>query len=75
MPKTIKRVKSRKQVQKTISPVMIGLVAVAAIALVAGLILLGNQSRSGAGPIDFSQFPTKGDEAAPVTIIEFSDYG
>jgi hypothetical protein len=53
-------------------------VVVAAIILVGGLILLGNQSRSGTverTQFDFSQFPTKGNNEAPVTFIDFSNYG
>jgi protein-disulfide isomerase len=53
---------------------MIGVVAVAAILIVGGLILLGNQSQAGQ-PVDTSQFPALGDPNAPVTITEFSDYG
>jgi protein-disulfide isomerase len=75
LAKIKKRAKSRTRVQKTISPVLIGIVAVAAIVLVAGLIILGNQSGGETDLIDLSQFPTKGDDNAPVTIIEFSDYG
>ena len=54
---------------------MIGAVVAAALLVVGGLILLGNQTRSAAGPIDESQFPTMGEANAPVTIIEYSDYG
>lgn len=57
-----------------ISPVMIGVVVVAAILVVAGLVILGNQSQVGE-TVDTSQFPTMGDPDAPVTITEFSDYG
>ena len=77
---TKKRTKTRAKPQQKsmISPVMIGVVAVAAILVVAGLILLGNQSNSGSGsggPVDVSQFPTMGDANAPVTMLEYSDYG
>ena len=56
---------------------MIGIVAVAAILVVAGLILLGNQAKSSTGgkTLDVSRYPTLGKANAPVTIIEFSDYG
>ena len=55
---------------------MIGVVTVAAILMVVGLIILGNQSSSGSGePVDVSQFPTLGDANAPVTMVEYSDYG
>ena len=75
MAKIKKRIKRKPRAQKIISPVMIGIVVVAAIALVAGLIIVGNQAGGGVGPVDLSQFPAKGDDNAPVTIIEFSDYG
>lgn len=75
MAKTKKRVKPTKQSKQTISPVLIGIVAIASILLVAGLIVLGNQSQSAGGPVEVSQFPSMGSADAPVTIIEFSDYG
>jgi hypothetical protein len=56
---------------------MIVVVVVGAVLLVGGLILLGNQSRniSTAGSVDLDEFPALGDLAAPVTMIEYSDYG
>jgi hypothetical protein len=57
-----------------ISPLMIGAVVVAAVLIVGGLILLGNQSKSPA-TIDLSPFPYKGNKAAAVTLVDFSDYG
>jgi hypothetical protein len=41
---------------------------------VGGLIVLGNSGRA-TEPVDLSQFPTKGDANAPVTMVDFSDYG
>lgn len=60
-----------------IAPWQIGLVVVAALLIVGGLILLGNQARgvSRGGPVDMSQFPTLGEADAPVTVVEYSDYG
>ena len=76
MAKGRKRVKSKMQSKSAVSPVMIGVVVVAAIAVVAGLMLLGNiQTRNATAPVDVSQFPVKGDADAAVTIIEYSDYG
>ena len=70
--------KSRKQTKtqqkSAISPILIGVVAVAAILVVVGLVMLSNQSRT-AEPVDVSQYPTLGDANAPVTMIEYSDYG
>jgi protein-disulfide isomerase len=66
--------RQKTESKSVISPVMIGGVIAAAILVVAGLILLGNQSQVG-GSVDTSQFPTMGDPDAPVTITEFSDYG
>lgn len=57
---------------------MIGGVVVAAVLVVAGLIFLGNQTRSGGQTtpdFDLSRFPTKGSAEAPVTFIDFSNYG
>ncbi len=74
-----KRRNKKKTGQKTesksvISPVVIAGVTVAAILMVAGLIVLGNQSRAGE-PVDVGEFPTMGDPNAPVTLVEYSDYG
>lgn len=54
---------------------MIGIVAVAAVLMVTGLIWLGNSNQPGVVSVDLSQFPTKGSADAPVTIVEYSDYG
>jgi hypothetical protein len=54
---------------------MIGVVVIAALLVVGGLILLGNQTRSTGDPVDISQFPTLGEASALVTMIEYSDYG
>ena len=77
MTKSRKRtnIRTTKGQQKSaISPVMIAVVAVAAILVVVGLVLLSNRPTS-AEPVDVSQYPTLGDPNAPVTMIEFSDYG
>ncbi len=68
------RTPAKPQQKSVISPLLIGVVAAAAILVVAGLIILGNQSTAGE-PVDISQFPTLGDANAPVTLIEYSDYG
>ncbi len=77
MTKSRKQTKPRpKAAQKSaISPVMIGAVVAAAILLVAGLIVLGNRPSSAGEPLDLSPFPTLGQADAPVTMVEFSDYG
>ena len=75
MAKPKKRVKPTKSSKQTISPVLIGIVSIASILLVAGLIILGNQTQSAGEAVDVSQFPSMGNANAPVTIIEFSDYG
>ena len=72
LAKTRRRTKTKRESAATISPVLIGIVVVAAILVVAGLVLLGNQPTTN---VDLSQFPTKGDVNAPVTIVEYSDYG
>lgn len=76
MAKTRTRTRSKVDSKPVISPLLIGLIAVAAILVVAGLILLGNQSQSNlAGPVDVADFPAMGSPEAPVTMIEFGDYG
>jgi protein-disulfide isomerase len=65
----------RKQ-KAALSPLIIGSVVVAAVLIVAGLVLLGNrQERNLRSPLDATQFPAKGSAEAPVTIVEFSDFG
>jgi hypothetical protein len=54
---------------------MIAVVVVASILLVGGLIYLGYQSQVGPTTTDMSQYPALGDPNAPVTMIEYSDYG
>ena len=60
-----------------ISPVIIVVVVVAALLVVGGLVLLGNQSSSSGSTdaLDLSGYPTMGNEAAKVTMVEYSDYG
>ena len=75
MSKTRKRTTTVKPASKSgVSPLMIGIVAAIAILLVGGLIVLGNSGRA-TETVDLSQFPTKGNANAPVTMIDFSDYG
>lgn len=78
LAKTQKRARAGAKTRRksTVSPLMIGIVVIGAILVVGGLILLGNQSGTGTGaPIDISQFPALGEVNAPVTMVEFSDYG
>lgn len=77
LAKTRKRVRSKKEEKPLVSPVVIVVVVVAALLVVGGLVLLGTQSQqtTAGGPVDVSQFPAKGDPEAPVTIVEYSDYG
>lgn len=68
--------KSTAQPKSAISPLMIGVVVVGALLIVIGFIMLGNQSpREAASPANVSQFPALGVENAPVTMVEYSDYG
>ncbi len=54
---------------------MIGIVAAAAIFIVGGLIALGYTGNQPTGKVDLSMFPSKGEANAPVTMVEYSDYG
>jgi hypothetical protein len=71
LTRTRTRRKSRKQTKPIVSPTVIVLVIAAALLIVGGLVILSNQP----GNVDVSGFPTKGDVNAPVTIIDYSDYG
>lgn len=77
MAKAKKRLKAKTNSNKSlVSPAIIGIAVLGAVLIVAGLIFLGNQTRGvDSSSVDISKFPTKGDPNAPVTIIEFSDYG
>jgi protein-disulfide isomerase len=75
MAKAKKRVRKSQQQKSSVSPLLIVGVAVGAVLLVIGLILLGNRSPAASAPVDVSQFPAKGAEDAPVTMVEYSDYG
>ncbi len=77
MSKKKKRTRTQQPAKQkaVISPMLIGLVVAGAVLLVVGLVILGNQSQAPGGPVDISQFPTMGEANAPVTLIEYSDYG
>lgn len=66
--------KAQQQQSGVSTPMIIG-VAVAAVLIVVGLVLLGNWSQGKAEPVDVSSLATIGDADAPVTIIEYSDFG
>jgi protein-disulfide isomerase len=60
-----------KRSKRVLSPGLILLVIGLSILGVGALIILSNQ----AGPVDVSNFPAKGAANAPVTMIEYVDYG
>ena len=66
-----------QQIPKSgISPMIIGAVVVGALLIVGGLIYLGNlYNNRGGPPPDLSSFPTIGEANAPVTMVEYSDFG
>ena len=68
-------VTARKAASPPISPLMIGIVAAATLLIVGGLIALGYTSNQPASDVDLSIFPSKGSANAPVTMVEYSDYG
>ncbi|MDM8529912.1 hypothetical protein QUF63_01975 [Anaerolineales bacterium HSG25] len=62
----------------TVSPILIlGIAAIIAVLLGAVLIFwdTANPQPTSRTSTDETEFPTKGDPDAPVTITEFSDYG
>ncbi|MBE7552661.1 MAG: hypothetical protein HS126_16450 [Anaerolineales bacterium] len=77
MSKTRRRtaVTRKSSASTPISPLMIGLVAGAAILIVGGLIALGFMGNQVTANVDLSVFPSKGPATAPVTMVEYSDYG
>ena len=75
MAKARKRTKTKKDEKPLVSPMIIVVIVAIALLVVGGLILLGTQGAGPVEPADVSQFPAKGDPEAPVTIVEFSDYG
>lgn len=77
MAKARTRTKARQKTQKksAISPLVIAGVAIGALLIVVGLIYLGNQGQRVTGQVNISDFPALGKPDAPVTMIEFSDYG
>ena len=70
-----KRTTAKQEPKAVISPLIIGIVVAMAILGVGGLIVLGNQANRETGTIDLSQFPAQGDPDAPVTMVDYSDYG
>jgi protein-disulfide isomerase len=75
LAKTQNRPISKTQSKPVVSPVLIGIVVAAAVLMVGGLIVLGNWGNRPTAVVDLSQFPAKGKPDAPVTIVEYSDYG
>jgi hypothetical protein len=76
LAKTKGRINTKTTSKPALSPLIIGVVVIVSILLVAGLILLGTtQSSAVNAPADISQFPAKGSIDAPITLIEFLDYG
>jgi hypothetical protein len=73
--KTHQRSKAKAEAKPLVSPLMIGIVVAAAVLVVVGLVMLGNWGTTPTAPVELSQFPNKGQADAPVTIVEFSDYG
>lgn len=70
------RSSSRSESKSPVSPMVIGGVVVASLLLVGVLVWLGNlQTSNASATVDFEEFPALGDEDAPVTIVEYSDYG
>lgn len=74
MAKTRRRPATQTKSKSPISPVLIGIVVLAAVLVVGGLIMMGYQRPVGQ-PVEVSEFPALGDPEAPVTITEYSDYG
>ncbi len=77
MTKVRRHVSTKAQPKSPISPLLIGIVAGVALILVGGLIWLGNLGNQTAtvAPIETANYPFMGAANAPVTMIDFSDYG
>lgn len=60
------------QPKSAISPLMIGLVVAAAVLIVGGLVLVNSMGKVTS---ELDLYPTMGSADAPVTMIEYSDYG
>jgi len=67
------------EAKPVISPAtLIGIGVVLAIVILGGLIFMSNSSGSATGTsakVDDGEFPVQGDPNAPVTMVDFSDYG
>jgi cell division protein FtsN len=70
------RRRAKSQTKKpAISPAMIAAVVGAAILIVGGLILIGNQGQPGSGSASKVEYPTLGNPDAAVVVEDFSDFG
>lgn len=65
------RGKTSRQPKRAISPALILAVIGISILVVGGLIVLSGQFSQ----VDLSQFPVMGTPNAPITMVEYSDYG
>lgn len=72
--RNVKTNKSTGQ-KPVVSPILIVGISLAAVLLVVGLIVLGNQSTRADVTVNLSDYPAEGDANAPVTIVEYSDFG
>lgn len=72
--RNVKTNKSAGQ-KPVVSPILIVGISLAAVLLVVGLIVLGNQSTRADVTVNLSDYPAEGDANAPVTIVEYSDFG
>ncbi|GAB4434423.1 MAG: hypothetical protein Kow0031_16160 [Anaerolineae bacterium] len=75
MSKKTVRTKKQTDQKPVVSPMLIVGISLAAVLLVVGLIILGNQSTRAEVTVTLDDFPFEGDANAPVTIVEYSDYG
>jgi hypothetical protein len=75
LAKTARRIRTKAEPKPIVSPLMIGVVMSIAILLVGGLIVLGNLGNQPTSAVDINQFPALGPVNAPVTMIDYSDYG
>jgi protein-disulfide isomerase len=69
------RTKKQNDQKPAVSPMLIVGISLAAVLLVVGLIVLGNQSTRADVTVNLNEYPSEGNANAAVTVVEYSDFG